>query len=173
MGVRLLGTYDLLKAQPSEAVEVVALLVEAARWLQSRGIAQWGWMLEPEQQRALAAEVAAGATYLAWREGRPVGTVRLLLEPGEWDHGLWGAAAAEPAAYVHRLAVARSEAGRGLGAALLAWAEAEARRQGKGYLRLDCLGANGPLNAYYRRWFTYVGQAEVARGSFSKFEKQL
>src|SRR6266516_7501926 len=51
--------------------------------------------------------------------------------------------------YVHKLAVRRDRAGRGIGAAIVEWANAEAAEAGREFLRLDCLGDNAGIRGYY------------------------
>ena len=51
------------------------------------------------------------------------------------------------AAYLHRMAVRRTEAG--LGPVILAWAADIARQHDCDALRLDCVASNGRLRAYY------------------------
>ncbi|MER5914752.1 GNAT family N-acetyltransferase [Streptomyces sp. NPDC001982] len=51
---------------------------------------------------------------------------------------------------VHRMAVARSASGVGVGARLLDWAAERAARQGKHWLRLDAWKDNEGLHRYYK-----------------------
>jgi ribosomal protein S18 acetylase RimI-like enzyme len=53
------------------------------------------------------------------------------------------------AGYVHRLAVRRAYAGRGMGRALLEWAAAQTAGSGRVWLRLDCMADNRRLCHYY------------------------
>lgn len=75
---------------------------------------------------------------------------------------------AEPALYVHKLAVDRAYAGTGLGSALLDWAGEQAVQQGAKWLRLDAWSTNLRLQAYYlEHGFTHVRTAsdpEVVSG---------
>ena len=66
------------------------------------------------------------------------------------------------AADVHGLMVRRAEAGLGLGAALLAWAEQQAHDKAAPPLRLDCVESSEALRRYYR----VLGFSEVGRHDF-------
>ena len=63
-----------------------------------------------------------------------------------------------PGGYLHGFMVDRALAGRGLGSAVLRWAEDEVRRRGHDVVRLDCVWDNTVLQAYYR------GQGYAERG---------
>src|SRR5438105_10551723 len=114
------------------------ILDEAATWLASRGLPGW----EPGgfgasgtiERRAIEDAFRKGQLYLVWERASAVATVSLLDE----DSLYWPNAPAD-GAFVHRLAVRRSAAGRGIGAAVLRWAEREALARGKRHLRLDCV----------------------------------
>lgn len=149
------GRYRLRRATEADAATLVALHDEAAAWLMARGLRQW----PPgayTQATALAALRAGHEVYLLLRAGEPVGKLTL-----QWDDPeMWGERPPD-AGYVHGLCVSRAVAGLELGAALLGWAGARARANGRRWLRLDCMAANPDLRAYYERLgFTYRGEAE-------------
>ncbi len=127
-------------AHPQEVGVVLDVLSEAARWVSGRGIDQW-----PERfpDQLVAAGIERGEVYLALDAGRAVGTLTL-----HWDDPrFWGEG--DGAGYVHRLALVSSHRGRGLGHELLDWAESQVVAAGRTYLRLDCMGENEALRAYY------------------------
>lgn len=105
-----------------------------------------GWRLKSAEQwgrgevrlDAIARQVATDA----WHVVRAAsGGLRAALRS---DEPVWREQNAF-AAYVHRLMVTRGEAGLGLGAALLAWAEQQAREKRAPLLRLDCVESNEAL----------------------------
>ena len=116
-----------LVAAPGQAGEVLAVLDEAAAWLQGRGVEQWPSRFE---QSWVEGADRRGETWLALAGGTVRGTVTLDYGDPVWDD--------LPAAalYVHRMAVRRSAAG--LGTVILRWAAGVAREQGREALRLDC-----------------------------------
>jgi hypothetical protein len=142
-----------LVAAPGQVDEVLAVLGEAAAWLQARGVAQWPSRFE---RSWVEGDVRGGATWLVLASGTVSGTVTLDHGDSVWDD-LPGAAAL----YVHRMAVRRSAPG--LGAVILGWAAGLARQQGREALRLDCVASNGRLRACYEAaGFTHRGDVTVA-----------
>ena len=147
----------VVRATPADVDEVLDLLAEAAAWLRERGLHQWPRRFPREQ---IAESVVRGETYLARAGETTVATLAL-----QWaDPFFWGER--EPdAGYVHRVAVRRSFAGRGLGEELLEWADEQVRARGRRYLRLDCMAANARLRRYYEELgFAHCG--DVARGEW-------
>jgi GNAT superfamily N-acetyltransferase len=107
---------------------------------------------------------------VARSDGEAVAVVRLLWT----DRRFWGGRDEGDAAYVHSLAVRRDLAGRGIGAAVLAWAEREAAARGRRFLRLDCLAANAGLTAYYERaGFSPIGIVRLGGEAMLLLEKPL
>lgn len=146
---------EAIPARTPDLETVLSILEGAARWLASRGIDQWGPESSPRQR--IVDCVERGEVYLFRVDGRPVGTLVL-----QWsDEETWGGVA-DDAGYVHGLVIRREWAGRGLGRALLKWAEDRAAAAGREYLRLDCAAENRALSAYYERaGFRRRGQACV------------
>ncbi|MGW8767261.1 GNAT family N-acetyltransferase [Streptomyces sp. NPDC055815] len=128
---------------------ILAILDSAVVWLNGKGItAQWG--TESFSGRAKAVEqvertMSEGDPWIVEIDGVPAGTMTLTPHPGQYI-----APADEPEVYVRLLATDARFHGHGVGAALLAHAEAETRRQGVSLLRVDCFaGSEGRLIAYY------------------------
>jgi GNAT superfamily N-acetyltransferase len=106
-------------------------LRQAAQWLVASGRRLWD---ENEIRATDVAERAAqGELVLGIDDGRAVACLYLQVE----DDAFWPEARVHEALYVHRLAVLRSEAGKGWSRRLLDWAAAEARRRGHVCVRLD------------------------------------
>jgi GNAT superfamily N-acetyltransferase len=159
------GRLELTRARPEDVDEIVDILSEAAHWLLGRGIVQWP---DPFPRARVARLVERGAFHLARLDGETVATLALLWS----DPAFWGERPPD-AGYVHALAVRRAWAGRGLGARLLEWAEAEVAGAGRRYLRLDCLAANGDLRRYYeRQGFEPRGQVDVDDLTASLYERR-
>ncbi len=93
----------------------------------------------------------------------------LTSEPGEiWRHR------PGEAIYLHKLVVARSVSGRGLGLALLEAAASWSKDTGSAWLRFDCWDGNEVLKAYYERWGCQsLGTAEEHGYSVRLLEKKL
>ena len=71
---------------------------------------------------------------LAYYDGEPAGTIKFQLE----DPRFWPDCPGNHAAYVHRIAVRRRFAGKGVSTGMLSWAVSHAAALGRSYLRLDC-----------------------------------
>lgn len=151
-----------------DAEAVASILTEAARWQEQAGAPVW---LEGElTAEKIGAEVAAGLFFIAEFEGEPVGTVKFQLE----DPLFWPDAPTSDAAYVHRLAVRRRYAGKGVSTALLKWAAKRTRQLGRRLLRLDC-DANRPrLRALYEDFgFRYHSDQHVGRYLVARYEYRI
>jgi GNAT superfamily N-acetyltransferase len=145
-------------AAVSEAELVADLIDKATLWVQELGFPQWPL---PFPRREIAAAIERTEVYVAEMDGEAVGTITILLD----DPVFWGERPPD-ALYVHKLAVRRDRAGRGIGAALVEWAATRARAAGRSYLRLDCLRDDPGIRAYYERLgFEHRGDVDdPARG---------
>jgi len=81
----------------------------------------------------IEADIPAGLVRLARRNGQPAGTFVLRWS----DERIWGRDD-NGAGYLHRLAIAPGEKGRGTGVALIGAAEEAVRARDRRWLRLDC-----------------------------------
>jgi predicted N-acetyltransferase YhbS len=131
-------------ARHEDTATVADLLDEATRWVHELGFEQWPL---PFPRRELGNAIDRGEVYVVEEEGgEPVATVTLL-----WDDPMYWGERPPDAVYVHKLAVRRDRAGRGIGAAIVAWVNAEAAEAGREFLRLDCLSNNPGIRDYYER----------------------
>jgi len=102
-------------------------------------------------------------------EGEAVATVSMLLD----DPIYWGERPPD-AFYVHKLAVRRDRAGRGIGAAIVEWANAEAAEAGREFLRVDCLGDNPGIRDYYEELgFEHRGDLVLDGRNMSLYERPV
>jgi GNAT superfamily N-acetyltransferase len=157
------------EAKAGEVGIVLEILNEAADWLRLKGINQWQ---SRYFTRAFLLEgIGNGEVYLARLDNRIVGTISL-----QWSDPLWWGDTPVDAGYFHRLAVKRDNAAKGLGRALVEWAENRAKAAGKSFLRLNCQFDNPRLRRYYEDMgFAYRGEATLPDGSFRSalYEKRL
>lgn len=148
------ATLTVTLATAEQAGLVTGLLTDAAGRLAEWGIDQWPY---PFPEHIVRASIARADTYLAWLDGGPVGTLALYWA----DPTFWGDQPPN-AGYVHRLVVAWTAAGQGLGAQLLDWAAGHTSAQQRRWLRLDCGADNTTLRAFYeRQGFRHAGDVEV------------
>lgn len=162
------GKATLAAACKADFPRVLAILEDAAEWMVSRGIDQWrpgGFdhceLLQSIERREL---------HLAHIDGRDVGTVIL-----QWaDPLFWPPEGHDQAGYVHKLAVRREAAGRGLGRHLIDWAAATSAERGKRFLRLDCQGTNPGLCTYYEKLgFARRGQKMIRTWHVALYERAI
>jgi RimJ/RimL family protein N-acetyltransferase len=147
----------LERAVSDDADALVELRDEAARWLLARGYRQWevGEFSAEQFARSIQRDEV-----LVVRGGRRiVAAVTVTAE----DELVWEGRARPDAAYVHRLIVARSHSGQGVGGAILAAVEDELWRRGMQVVRLDYVTSNYDLGMFYRR----LGYREVGRREFA------
>ncbi len=149
------------RAQLADAADVETLLDTTATWLQSRGIEQWtpGQFSEEVRQT-----IASGDLFVARRGSALVGCFLLETEqpPSITRWLVEQRRVPTRGAFLARLAVARTAAGRGLGVALLNSACAIAAHLGLGYLRLVCVAGNDRLRRYYlEAGFVYCGDIQT------------
>lgn len=163
-----IDTVTLSVASNPDFSRVLAILEDAAAWMVSRGIDQWrpgGF-----DQCELLQSIERRELHLARIDGRDVGTIIL-----QWsDPIFWPPEGHDEAGYVHKLAVRREAAGRGLGRHLLDWAAARSAERGKRFLRLDCQGTNAGLCAYYEKLgFTRRGETMVRTWQVALYERAI
>jgi GNAT superfamily N-acetyltransferase len=158
---------NVRRAHQEDAVTVAGLLDEATVWVGDLGFSQWPLPFPRDQ---LAAAIDRGEVYVVEsEEGEAVATVSVLLD----DRIYWGDRPPD-AFYVHKLAVRRDQAGRGIGAAIVEWANAEAAEAGREFLRLDCLGDNPGIRDYYEELgFEHRGDLVLDSRKMSLYERPV
>ena len=158
---------NVRRAQQEDALTVAGLLDEATVWVNDLGFSQWPLPFPRDQ---LAAAIDRGEVYVVEsEEGEGVATVSMLPDDPEY----WGDQPPD-AFYVHKLAVRRDQAGRGIGAAIVEWANAEAAEAGREFLRLDCLADNPGIRDYYEDLgFEHRGDLVLDGQKMSLYERPV
>jgi GNAT superfamily N-acetyltransferase len=154
------------QAQAEDARTVSGILLEAAKWLEESGMHMWrdGELTD----ESISADVAAGLFYIAESGLEAAGTIKFQLQ----DALFWPDVPQDESAFVHRLAIRRKFAGRGISDEILQWAVDRARSMDRQYLRLDCEAARPRLRKVYERFGfqhhsdRHVGPYFVARYEF-------
>jgi GNAT superfamily N-acetyltransferase len=156
---------EVKQATLADLVTVSSILKEAADWLRMTGRGMWrDDELDPDRIRQ---DVAAGLFNLAHYDGEPAGTIKFQLE----DARFWPDFAGNDAAYVHRIAVRRQFAGKGVSSGMLEWAVSHAAGLGRFYLRLDCEADRRELRAIYERFgFGLHSYRDVGPYHLSRYE---
>lgn len=164
-----LEKYEVAKATMEEADDIIHLLKEVAQWIQEIKIDQWRSVAEGQVDEEIKEMIMREQVYIVKKGKNLVATFTLYENQGEWDRYLWGDLQ-DGAIYIHRLAVALSKKGGGLGRGIIQWIENKIKQEGKTIVRLDCVAHNKKLNDFYRRCgYTYLGR----RHDFSLYEKKL
>jgi GNAT superfamily N-acetyltransferase len=155
-------------AREAEAALVSSILIEAATWVAEGGAPLWS--VEQLGADAIAADVAAGHVVLAMVDGEAVGTARLTRE----DPECWPDAMPGVALYVHRIAIRRAWAGRGLPGMIMAWCDRQAQELGCGCLRLDCDATRPKLCRLYEQLgFRFHSQRSVGQHTVARYERAV
>ncbi len=158
----------IILAEPSELDTILEILEEASRWVVSEGYENQ-WRQGPALRQLMKSNIDHGEVYLAKDRDGIIGTITL-----QWtDLKYWGEMPPD-SGYIHKFAVKRAYGGRGLGLRILQWAEQKTKREGKKYLRLDCLANNKVIRNYYERiGFQYVRDTTSPGWKASLYEKKL
>lgn len=152
-------SYAVTRLELDDLEDVLELFDAVQAWLAQKGLKeQWGerpFSESEAQRKRFGAWLASGRMVGVRSGGRRAGTLVFSFSPPDYAEELRGRAAG---GYLEAFAVRRDFAGRGVGAALLGWAEGEALDRGWTTLYLDCWAGNAALRAYYRR----AGYSEVS-----------
>ncbi|MEH2263405.1 GNAT family N-acetyltransferase [Nostoc sp.] len=159
---------SIRQATIQDTVIVSNVLLEAALWLQERGIPLWD---DSEVSlESISKDVANGLFFIAECAGEPAGTIKFQLE----DLLFWPDISQEESAFVHRLAIRRQYSGGKVSSALLAWAVERAQIFGKRYLRLDCEASRPRLKAVYENFgFRHHSDRQVGPYFVSRYEYEI
>ncbi|MBN1764249.1 MAG: GNAT family N-acetyltransferase [Sedimentisphaerales bacterium] len=155
---------EMRQAGPGDAGHVSAILREATLWLDSIG--QSLWQCEELAPEKIREEVRSGLYYLAWLEDKPVGMMKSQLG----DELFWPDMAPGESAFVHRLAVKRTMAGKGLSDFMLDWAKQRSRELGRRFLRLDCVPRPKLCAVYERNGFVRQDEKDVGPYHVARYE---
>lgn len=162
---RQLFSVTVRRATSTDAPVITAMLHEAARWLDDRGLSMW--QRDELDAARTAAEVADGAFYVAELDGEPAGVGRFQLDDPEF----WPDEPGGDSVFVHRLAVGRWAAGREVANRLLVEARAMAVIEPRRYLRLDCEASRPRLRQFYERFgFRHHSDRQVGPYFVSRYQ---
>jgi GNAT superfamily N-acetyltransferase len=148
-----------------------AIVRDAARHLTELGIDQWDDVYPSEA--VLRADIEARQLWVIEEDGAVAGLATLNEEePPEYREVPWRYSGR--ALIIHRLAVDPQRQGRGLAAALMAFAEQEAATRGCATIRLDAFTRNPAATLLYEHGgYRRAGTVRFRKGLFSCFEKPV
>jgi ribosomal protein S18 acetylase RimI-like enzyme len=154
------------RATEEEVPAVAAILDEATAYVATKGYDQWP---VPYPQEELRGRWLAGELFVAEEESRLAAAFVLQAE----DRPFWGDHA-DDALYLHKLAVRRAFAGRGLGVRIVEWAATQVAAAGRSFLRLDCMRDNPGIRSFYEALgFELRGEGEDERFAYALYERRV
>jgi len=156
---------NIREARPSDAPMIASVLQEAARWLAKGGRALWSGA-EISHERVLQ-DTSAGLFHVARDGEQIVGVMKFELE----DAYFWPEIPRGSSAFIHKLAIRRAWAKKGVSIELLTYARARAQRLGCVCLRLDCVAdRHGLRNLYENFGFALHSVVQKGTTSFARYE---
>jgi GNAT superfamily N-acetyltransferase len=162
---------EITNATEQDSQVLANMLTEAAQYKVIHGDMAWG--TEPFSSDEVNHYLSRGTVYIAYLNGKPIGTFSLRNE----DTRVWGERQT-PAMYLHRLAIISSQHRKGIGQLLLKRSELETIKAGIHTLRLDCDEKNVQLCMYYERSnFLKVGNkrlvSDMGEYTAALYEKEI
>jgi len=156
---------NIQEARPSDAPMISAVLQEAAEWLASDGRPLWS-KVEIGRESVLR-DVSKGLFHIARQDEQPAGVMKFELE----DAYFWPEVLPGTSAFVHKLAVRRAWAKKGVSNALLSYARTRAQQLGRAHLRLDCVAdRQGLRNLYEGFGFALHSVVRIGASSYARYE---
>jgi GNAT superfamily N-acetyltransferase len=157
----------IVQANPDQSDEVSETLQEVALWLENKGIRMWeANELAPID---IKNQVKTGMFWLAKVDSEIAGCIRFQTEDLEY----WDDVPYLESAFVHRVAVKRKFAGKGVAIAMLDWAKLKAKSLNKQYLRLDCDQRKKLTDFYERQGFTFHSEKIRTPYTVNRYEFKL
>lgn len=156
---------NIQEARPSDAPLIASVLQEAAEWLINDGKGLWS-ATEFGLERVLR-DVSAGHFHVALDGDQLAGVMKFELE----DAYFWPEIPLGTSAFVHKLAVNRAWAKKGVSTQLLSYAQTRAHQLGRTHLRLDCVADRQALRNLYERFgFVLHSVVQIGASSFARYE---
>lgn len=160
-----LSSMNIQEASSSDVPMIAAVLQEAAEWLAGDGRALWS-AAEIGHERVLR-DVSRGLFHVARQGEHVAGVMKFELE----DAHFWPEVLAGASAFVHKLAVRRAWAKKGVSTELLSYARTRAQELGRAHLRLDCVADRQGLRSLYENFgFELHSVVKVGATSFARYQ---
>ena len=135
----------IITASERDIPAIEEILLDAVRWLE--GIGKPLWREDDVRWNRLSLQFAASDFHIALLYGRPAACMAVV----DHDPVLWPEIPKGQSLFIHKLAVKRFAAGKGLSAALIAHAKSMCIDREIPVLRLDCHSLMPKLRAVYER----------------------
>lgn len=120
------------RASVNDIPVIEDILLDVVNWLDSTGNSLW--TQEQVSWQRLSRHYSAENFYIAYLDGEAVGCMALV----DYDPAFWPDIKKGESLYIHKLAVKRSGAGKGVSNYLIHFAKKECRNRNIKYIRLDC-----------------------------------
>lgn len=120
------------KASVDDIPVIENILLDVVNWLDSTGKSLW--TKEQVSWQGLSRHYQAEDFYIAYMDGEAVGCMALV----DYDPLFWTNIQKGESLFIHKLAVKRSGAGKGVSNALIHFAKKECKSRNIKYIRLDC-----------------------------------
>ncbi len=158
---------EIIQANQNQVAEVSKILQEVAVWLENKGLKMWeANELAPAD---IENQVKNGMFWLAKIDGENAGCVRFQTADLEY----WDDVPHTDSAFVHRVAVKRNFAGKGVAIAMLDWAKSQAKLLNKRYLRLDCDQREKLINFYESQGFKFHSEKIRKPYTVNRYEFEI
>jgi GNAT superfamily N-acetyltransferase len=158
---------EIIQANLNQVAEVSDILQEVAVWLENKGLKMWeANELAPAD---VENQVNNGMFWLAKIGDEFAGCVRFQTEDLEY----WDDLPHTDSAFVHRVAVKRKFAGKGVAVAMLDWAKLQAKHLNKRYLRLDCDQREKLIKFYESQGFVFHSEKIRIPYTVNRYEFKL
>lgn len=152
--------------RPGDESAISDILIEVSEWLIGSGQALWS----PADFVVAKLRPQLGSFYVAEIGDAMVGVMKLEGE----DPTFWPEVPPGESLFLHKLAIRRRWAGRGLAQAMISWAVQQAVAQGCRYLRLDCAATRPQLRSVYERaGFTLHSIKELGGFTAARYQLRL
>ncbi len=163
---------NIVLAVESDIDEIVSLLGDCIRHMESQGIQQWDDIYP--SRAILEDDLSKGLLYVLKEEEQCRAAVTVhAYQPAEYSTIEWEFPA-ERLLVVHRLAVHPDCEGRGIGKKLMEFVENMARRGGYEAIRLDAFPQNPRAIALYENLgYRKAGTIYFRKGLFFLYEKSF
>jgi Acetyltransferases len=165
---------EIVRLTKEDLKSLVRLYRDVSAELRRAGIKQWDWFYP--NRFVIGGDVKRGTAFGIRDGGRVIGAVVVdRRQSGEYKALPWHDWTGEPGC-IHRLAVHPNWQGKGLGRALLQYAEEEARSKGSTSIRLDVYTGNpGAVGMYRRAGYMEIGAVRfpMREEPYLCFEKAL
>jgi ribosomal protein S18 acetylase RimI-like enzyme len=157
------------KSTVQDVSDVLEILYENSKWLDSQGIFQWPFAWMKSQENEFIDAVETGNFYIYEELKSIVGVLHLTSKFNSLWHGR-----DENAFYLSKMAIKRSEANRQIGSRMLEKVEKLALCEGTTRIRLDCVSNNAKLKKYYeKRGFRFMERKTLPEVTLDLYEKHL